>query len=191
MRQPDSEFPRPVSDPEAEGFPRTADDDSSANDEVETGRWADGIDPQSLPTEQPQAVDRFGNTADEQRHGESLDYKIAREQGDTLVNDALAGTVDRALGDEADSEDAARQAQLDADVMNDGPTSDPKSPVSLYDHGMLGGASDGGVGRLVEPDEGAHTDYERDSIASDAGAAGGGPSAEELAIHETEPPPMH
>ncbi|SDX97243.1 hypothetical protein SAMN05444365_101247 [Micromonospora pattaloongensis] len=191
MRRPDSEFPRPVSDPEAEGLPRTADDDSSANDDVMTGRWADGIDPQSLPTEQPQAVDRYGNTADEQRHGESLDYKLAREQGDTLVNEALAAPTDGTLGNEADSEEAARQAQLDADVMGESPTSDPKSPVSLYDHGRLGGVGEGGVGRLVEPDQGIRTDDERDSIARDLGAAGGGPTAEELAMHETEPPPAH
>ena len=47
------------------------------------------------------------------------------------------------------------------------------------------------VGRLVEPDEGARTDQETDSIAYDAGAAGGGASAEELAVHETRPPDAH
>ena len=81
-----------------------------------------------------------------------------------------------------------RQAQLDADVMEPGPTSDPSSPVSLYDHGKLGSVADAQVGRLVEPDEGAHTDQETDSVAYDAGSAGGGASAEELAIHETRPP---
>lgn len=44
------------------------------------------------------------------------------------------------------------------------------------------------MGRLVEPDEGSHTDQETDSVAYDAGSAGGGATAEELAIHETEPP---
>ena len=44
------------------------------------------------------------------------------------------------------------------------------------------------AGRLVAPDEGAHTDQETDSVAYDAGSAGGGASAEELAIHETRPP---
>ena len=42
------------------------------------------------------------------------------------------------------------------------------------------------AGRLVEPDEGAHQDREADAVAWDAGAAGGGPTAEELAIHEVE-----
>lgn len=191
MRRPDSEFPRPVSDPEAEGFPDVVDDDSSAGDDVETGRWADGIDPELLPGEQPLAVDRFGNTAEEQRQGESLDYKLSRELSDITVDDRLASVVDPTLADEANSEEAARQAQFDEYVMDDSPVSDPRSPVSLYDHGMLGDYGDGSIGRLVEPDEGAHTDDEPDAVATDAGAAGGGASAEELAMHETEPPPVH
>jgi hypothetical protein len=55
----------------------------------------------------------------------------------------------------------------------------------------LDGTSPQPVGRLVEPDEGLGADTEPDSVAYDAGAAGGGPSAEELAVHETEPPAYH
>jgi hypothetical protein len=40
-----------------------------------------------------------------------------------------------------------------------------------------------GVGRLVEPDEGAHTDTEPDLVASDVGTDLGGYTAEESAIH--------
>lgn len=40
-----------------------------------------------------------------------------------------------------------------------------------------------GIGRLVEPDEGAHSDTESDLIASDAGTDLGGYSAEESAMH--------
>ena len=36
---------------------------------------------------------------------------------------------------------------------------------------------------LVAPDEGTAEDREKDEIAVDAGAAGGGASAEELAMH--------
>lgn len=189
----DDEYPKPVSDPEAEGLPDTADDDTSAGDDVYSGREADGPDPAPLPPDRDAAVvalDQFGVTAEEQADGESLDYKLTRERGDTAPDDPLAGPVDPALGGEADSEEAAAQAQLDADVMDPGPTSDPDSPVSIYDHGNLGAAVRP-VGRLVEPDEGAHTDQERDSIAYDAGAAGGGASAEELAVNETRPPPVN
>lgn len=41
----------------------------------------------------------------------------------------------------------------------------------------------GHVGRLVEPDEGAHTDTEADLIATDVGTDLGGASAEEAAMH--------
>lgn len=40
-----------------------------------------------------------------------------------------------------------------------------------------------GVGRLVEPDEGARTDTESDMIATDAGTDLGGYTAEESAMH--------
>jgi hypothetical protein len=50
--------------------------------------------------------------------------------------------------------------------------------------GDLSGPRTGGVGRLVEPDEGARTDQEKDTVATDAGEAGGGLAAEEAAMHE-------
>lgn len=185
----ENEYPSPISDPEAEGLPDTADDDSTARDDTATGREADGPDPAALPGEQPIMVDHFGNTAEEQRHGEPLDYKIAREQLERPIDDPLAAPVDPAIAAEADSPEAAAQAQFDADVMNPGPTSDPHSPVSVYDNGALEGGTTGRpVGRLVEQDAGAHTDEEPDSVAYDLGAAGGGPSAEELAVHEIPPP---
>lgn len=43
------------------------------------------------------------------------------------------------------------------------------------------------MGRLVAPDGGSGFDDEAESIAGDAGAAGGGASAEELAMHEIRP----
>ncbi len=186
----DDEYPTPVSDPEADGLPDTPDDDSTAGDAVLTGREADGPSPAQLPGDRSAtvAVDEFGTTAEEQLDGESLDYKLSRELLEPAVDDPLAGPVDPDIAAEADSQEQAAQAQLDADVIDPGPTSDPNSPVSLYDHGQLGTVADATVGRLVEPDEGAHTDQETDSIAYDAGAAGGGASAEELAIHETQPP---
>ncbi|MFC7549480.1 DUF5709 domain-containing protein [Plantactinospora sp. GCM10030261] len=190
----DDDFPTPISDPEAQGLPDTADDDSTAYDDVETGREADGPDPAPLPPDRedgPMEVDRFGTTAEEQLEGESLDDKLGRERLERPVDDPLAGAVDPALAAEADSPQAAAEAQLDADVLDPGPRSDPNSPVSLYDHGRLGGAAEGQVGRLVEPDEGAGTDEEPDSVARDVGASGGGASAEELAVHETQPPERH
>jgi hypothetical protein len=59
-------------------------------------------------------------------------------------------------------------------------------PVSdLETAGLPGiGGRDGTVGRLVEPDQGIGEDTEKDAAAYDAGAAGGGATAEELALHE-------
>src|SRR5688572_28309480 len=92
---------RPVSDPEAEGLPGTADDDSTAFDDVGSPRIADGPDPAALPGDQPLAVDRFGTTAEEARLGESLDYKLARERDDRddlpptpPATDAVSGRAD-------------------------------------------------------------------------------------------------
>jgi hypothetical protein len=76
-------------------------------------------------------------------------------------------------------------------VYGDSPTSDPNSQVSMYDFGQLDGTSGAPVGRLVEPDEGYGYDAESDSVAYDAGAAGGGATAEELAIHQTQDPEYH
>jgi len=186
MREDD--YPTVVSDPESEGLPGTADDDSTAYDDVDAGRWADGPNPAALPSDRPVAVDRYGTTAEEQRAGESLDDRLAQEQPDVQPEDPLDSPG--ALADEAIDEQGAAQARLDADVYGESPTSDPNSPVSLYDHGQLDGTSGGPVGRLVEPDQGGLVDDEPDNIAYDAGAAGGGASAEELAIHETEAPDL-
>ena len=184
MRNDD--YPTQVSDPEAEGLPGTADDDSTAYDQVDTGRWADGPNPAALPADRPQAVAAFGTTAAEQRAGESLDYRLSQEEPDIQPEDPLESPG--VLADEAIDEQSAAQARLDADVYGESPTSDPGSKVSIYDFGQLDGTSPEPVGRLVEPDEGYGYDTEPDSIAYDAGAAGGGASAEELAIHQTEAP---
>ena len=52
----------------------------------------------------------------------------------------------------------------------------------MYDTGI--GGRDGTVGRIVEPDQGVGEDTEADAVAYDAGAAGGGATAEEAALHE-------
>jgi hypothetical protein len=44
------------------------------------------------------------------------------------------------------------------------------------------------AGRLVEPDEGAHEDTEKDLVAEDVGIDGGAASAEEAAMHVVEDP---
>jgi uncharacterized protein DUF5709 len=180
----DNDYPTEVSDPEASGLPDTADDDSTAYDSVESGRWADGADPAALPGTGPGGSNRFGDTAEEAREGESLDYRLSQEVPDVGAEDPLAARRDPV----DETVDSSEQRRFDADVWGESPTSDPGSPVSLYDDGQLDYDSPRPVGRLVAPDEGSGFDEETDSVAYDAGASGGGASAEELAMHETGEP---
>jgi len=154
MRQ--DNYPHPVSDPEAEGLPDYADDDSVADERALSTRISDGLDPAPLPTDRPLAVDRFGTTAEEQRIGESVEYKLAREEPES-----------------------GREPAIDREGI---PPVQPNagSQVSMYDIPD----ETGPVGRIVEPDEGVRADTEKDAVAYDAGEAGGGPTAEEAAMHE-------
>src|SRR3982751_1374110 len=129
----DNDYPTEVSDPEASGLPETADDDSTAYDSVESGRTADGPDPAALPGTGPGGAGRFGNTAEEQREGDSLDYRLYQEEPDVGAEDPLPPTRDP-IDETVDSSD---QRAFDADVWGASPTSDPKSQISLYDDGQL------------------------------------------------------
>jgi hypothetical protein len=183
----DNDYPTEVSDPESSGLPDTADDDSTAYDEVDSGRWADGPDPAALPGVGPGGgATRFGNTAEEARVGEGLDRRLKQEEPDIQPEDPLEYPGE--LADEAIDEQSAAQARLDADVLGESPTSDPNSAISMYDDGQLDDVAGRPVGRIVDIDEGYGVDTESDSVAYDAGAAGGGATAEELAMHETQAP---
>jgi len=164
-------FPTPVSDPEAEGLPGTADDDSTAYDDARSPREADGPSPAPLPGDRPMGVDRFGTTPEEQRRGNSLDQRLAEEEPDVTAEDPIGPS-----GDEDESPD-------------DGPypVFDPHSKVSAYDRPEFDDRG-GTIGRLVERNQGLTPYGEQELYAYDAGAAGGGPSAEELAMHEERPP---
>jgi Family of unknown function (DUF5709) len=189
-------FPEPVSDPEAEGLPDTADDDRTAYDDVDSPRVADGPDPAALPADRPLAVDRYGVTPEEARIGESLDYKLSREVPDSAAGAASDGPgSDGAVGDPGGSapsrgddvdlvSDELDGPDPDAGLADDWAPDSTDSPVSMYDRPDVIPDAGRPIGRLVEPDEGAHEDREKDAVAWDAGAAGGGASAEELAIHE-------
>src|SRR6185312_10390002 len=165
MRQ--DNYPNAVSDPEAEGLPGYADDDSAADVHAESGRIADGPDPAALPSDVPLAVDRYGTTAEEARQGEPLDYKLAQELPEN-----------HRTGRNYDEGDALTE---DVDNLNEAfvPPVQPNadSPVSMYDMpGEFDTDRGAPVGRLIENDD---DDVEQDLVAFDAGEAGGGPSAEE------------
>ncbi|MBO0870756.1 MAG: hypothetical protein J2P15_19540 [Micromonosporaceae bacterium] len=183
-------YPEPFSDPAAEGIPEYADDDSTAWDQVSSTREADGPRPFALPAERdggPVAANDYGITAEEQRHREPLDSRLAREEPD-VVPDSIAVDPQPRLGGEADDEASAGQVADDSATMIDVPVDDRRaSPVSEYDRDEPGVPTGTRVGRLVAPDEGAHTRTETDEYAFDEGAAGGGASAEEMAMSEVPP----
>lgn len=148
---------RAVSDPEADGVPSHADDDSTANDEVHSPREADGPEPSPLPAgrgDGPLGLDEQGES--------SLAERLAREEPEP-AGDLAPGEL--------------------AQLVAEGPV-EPRaqSPVSMYDREP---PADEEVTRLVAPDEGFGEDTEAEAVAYDAGMAGGGPSAEEAAMHLT------
>jgi len=111
---------------------------------VETPESLRDSDPESPPldrgieeTDTYLAADRYGVTAEEQRHGEPLDLRLSEEE---------------------------------PDVGPEGATGPPDRPA----------------GRIVEEDEGARSDVEKDAVALDVGHDGGDQTAEEAAMHVIE-----
>jgi len=74
----------------------------------------------------------------------------------------------------------ARIAREEPDVLADADLPADESPTADTPFSEAAGQ---GIGRLVEPDEGARTDSEKDMVASDVGTDLGGYSAEEAAMH--------
>lgn len=73
----------PVSEPtlDDEGMP---DLDGPLDEKVMTGDPQEGLPP---PNDAPHASVDFGTTAEEERHGESLDMRIAREEPDVAAEE--------------------------------------------------------------------------------------------------------
>ena len=65
---------------------------------------------------------------------------------------------------------------------------DPEPNPYAEENENVGGPEVGGArsGRLVAPDEGAHSDVDKDLVAEDVGIDGAGASAEEAAVHVAE-----
>lgn len=181
-----TETPQPPERPEDEGIPDYAADTSTAYDEADRPRLDDS--PPALPADEPQAVDEFGVTGQEGRQGEPIADRLDREEPDIGAEERYASPGPRLAG-EAVGESAAGQVARDAEVLGTEP--EPAAgggAVSEYDTPESGRQA----GRLVEPDEGARVDDEKDVVAADVGDAGGGLAAEEAAMHEVtedEAPP--
>ena len=90
------------------------------------------------------------------------------EFGTTAAEQAEGESLDGRLAREEDDVLTAASTPADESAGSDTP----------FDEG-----AGQGVGRLVEPDEGARTDSEKDLVAGDVGTDLGGYTAEESAMH--------
>lgn len=145
---------------------------------VETPESLRDDDPEVMPmdrgneaSDRPLGSEKFGTTHSEAEQGASLDSRLAEEMPEVGAHDP----VDDVVADDPATfaRDAADAEQTDDTVLADA-------------YGEEGDAADVSAGRLVEPDEGAHTDTEKDMIATDFGRDGGDLSAEEAAMHVQE-----
>ncbi|WP_338693197.1 DUF5709 domain-containing protein [Streptomyces sp. Q6] len=131
--------------------------------DVEDTLYDRGVDPYDegwSPPERPLGVEHTGTTAAEQRHGESLDERLAEESPDTVLDELEALESDDGDGDDGVGD------------LRDG----DGEPLD-YEVGTVR------AGRLVAEDEGAHEDAEKDMLAMEVGLDGGAASAEEAAMH--------
>jgi hypothetical protein len=97
---------------------------------------------------------------------------------DTAVAADEYGTTAREQHDGEPLTERLDREQPDVLAAVDQPADESMGAETPYDE-----KAGAGVGRLVEPDEGARTDVEKDMIASDAGTDLGGYTAEESAMH--------
>jgi hypothetical protein len=151
------------------------DDQLQAGDSLDERGVDDLLDEGYSPPERWSVLEKFGNTAEEEREGESLDQKLAEEEPDPNLafDDPLADAVDRDGDDERTGDDDDFDLDSNIDAVQLG---------TDYD----GEVGDDRAGRLVSPDEGAHSDTEKDLVAGDVGIDGGAASAEEAAMHVVE-----
>jgi hypothetical protein len=130
----------------------------------------DPLDRGVVPPERWSAGVRFGDTANEQSEGESLDQLLSEEEPDDTLLD---------LEDEEDEDDEDDEDEDDDEEDDDAGDED-------VDGLLLDDGPDPRAGRLVAEDEGAHPDEEEDLVATDVGIDGGGATAEEAAMHVVE-----
>lgn len=124
----------------------------------------DVLDEGYSPADTARGSNAWGTTAWEQSQDETIEQRILQEVPDP---DSAYGAPDNESGlDRVDRET----------VGGDDPDAIPAEDDFLGDTGRRSG-------RLVAPDEGAHQDVDKDSIAEDVGISGAGASAEEAAMH--------
>lgn len=157
-----------------------------------TDRTASVYDTSWVPDDRPSRRTDFGNTLSEMRRGESLDQRLGEDEPDVLEQE-LGDPVDQVLGVRPGQEDVNIGESGDARLATEAELDDPEVEQLVVEAGgdtdvpgQEFAERDVRAGRLVAPDEGAHTDTEKDLVADDVGIAGAGASAEEAAVHVVE-----
>src|SRR3954466_6150696 len=126
-------------------------------DSLESRGVDDILDEGYSPPEKWSVLEKFGNTAEEEREGESLDQKLAEEEPDPAL----------AYDDEGGAPVAGTRPVSDLDL--DSSIDEQKLGDDFGDDQEVG---DQRAGRLVSEDEGAHPDTEKDLVAGDVGIDG-------------------
>ncbi|MDQ2757350.1 MAG: DUF5709 domain-containing protein [Actinomycetota bacterium] len=138
-------------------------DQLSAEDTLVDRGLEDSLDEGYAPPDRARGSLMFGTTAWEQSQDETIEQRIKQEVPDP---DSAYGAPDNESG-------------MDRPLERVG--GDDPDAIDARDD-FIGDAA-ARTGRLVAPDEGAHSDEEKDLIGSDVGFAGGAASAEEAAMH--------
>lgn len=164
-----------MSEPIDESAPDTHDTDSDHL--VETPDSLRDDDAESPPmdrgsdaSDRPLGSEKFGTTHSEAEQGESLDQKLAEE----MPEDGAHDPVDDIVAADPETFGGAEDDETDERVLDDA-YGDPQARDLDLDAER--------VGRIVDPDEGAHEDMEKDAVGTDVGRDGGDRSAEEDAMH--------
>ncbi|MCW2814013.1 MAG: hypothetical protein JWN84_1468 [Nocardioides sp.] len=152
---------------------------SSAPDDQDPTTAAESYGDYSVDDEdQPVGNDNLvthegGDLPDEMDRGYNPPEKWSAGQGygNTPYEEAVGEDFEQRLAQEVPDPTAKPIEELVEDAE--------KYDEDLTDHEV----GDERAGRLVAPDEGAHTDTEKDLIASDVGIDGAAASAEEAAVH--------
>jgi hypothetical protein len=148
-----------------------ADEQVQPADSLDDRGVDDILDEGYSPPEKWSVLEKFGNTAEEEREGESLDQKLAEEEPDPALqysDDDQDEVEPGATATDLDLDSGIDEQQLGDDFGDDQEVGDQRA------------------GRLVSPDEGAHSDTEKDLVAGDVGIDGAAASAEEAAVHIVE-----
>ena len=153
--------------------------DTDADHLVETPETLRDDDPEAPPmdrgseaSDRPLGSENVGTTHEEAARGESLDARLAEEEPDGDGHDPVDDVMADHPGLFGDDDETSDEQVLD-DAYGDQTAPEIDRAAEP-------------VGRLVEPDEGAHTDVEKDVVATDVGRDGGDQSAEEAALHLEE-----